>query len=306
MRALVVPADGTGVPVVADVPEPRPLPGQAVVEVRAAAVNRGELSLLGQLPPGASLGWDVAGTVVAAAADGTGPAAGTRVLGLAERDGWAERVALSASRLAAIPAAVSWEEAAALPVAGLTALYVLDTAGPLLGRRVLVTGAGGGVGRLLVQLACAAGAEVTAWVGAPERGAGLKELGAAAVSGYGEGTGAGVDVVVDSVGGDVLRAAFSLLGPGGTLVAYGNTTRTELCLPVDWGHSRPGITVRYVHLFHETGRRPVAADLARLVAMAGSGRLDPQVASARPFTEVASVLDGLARRTVNGKAVLLF
>ncbi|MEV6553472.1 zinc-binding dehydrogenase [Streptomyces sp. NPDC051597] len=287
------------------VAEPEPRPDQALVEVRAIAVNRGELALMGQLPPGSRLGWDVAGTVLRAAADGSGPAAGTRVTALAERDGWAERIALTPSRLAAVPADLDWPAAAALPVAGLTALYVLEYAGPLLGRSVLVTGAGGGVGRMLVQLAAAAGAEVIAQVGSPGRAEGLRALGAHTVETYEEGaTDGAVDVLVDSVGGQVLTGAFGRVRPGGTVVCYGNTVREELRLPLDWGHARPGLRIGYLHLFDEVTRRDVGRDLASLVRLVARGLLTPEVAAVGSWNDPQPALDALRRRQANGKVVL--
>ncbi|MFC8571681.1 zinc-binding dehydrogenase [Streptomyces sp. NPDC057245] len=289
-------------------PEPEPRPDQAVVEVRAVSVNRGDLSLLGMLPPGSRLGFDVAGTVVRAAADGSGPPSGTRVAGVAERDGWGERVALSAARLAPLPDGVEWTDAAAVPVAGLTALYALRNAGSLLGRRVLVTGASGGVGRIAVQLARASGAEVSAWAGSAERLKGLAELGAAEAATYEAGPGVTqpVHVLVDSVGGEVFRSAYQLVGQRGVVVCYGNTTRSDLSLPFDWGHARPGVRIRYLHLFDEMPRRPVGEDLGVLLRLVAEGALDPQVTLVGDWSDPDPVLRGVGDRQVNGKAVLVF
>ncbi|GGV64899.1 oxidoreductase [Streptomyces longisporoflavus] len=307
MQALTTPADGGTRVRPAAVSEPEPRPDQAVVEVRAVSVNRGDLSLLGMLPPGSRLGFDVAGTVVRAAADGSGPASGTRVAGVAERDGWSERVALSTTRLAPVPDGVEWTDAAALPVAGLTALYAMRHAGSLLGRRVLVTGASGGVGRIAVQLARAAGAEVAAWAGSAERTKGLAELGAADVSTYDAGPEATrpVHVLVDSVGGEVFRSAFQLVEPRGVVVCYGNTTRADLSLPFDWGHARPGVRIRYLHLFDEMPRRPVGNDLAMLLRLVADGALDPHVTLVGDWADPEPTLRGVGDRQVNGKAVLV-
>lgn len=307
MQALTTPADGGTQLRPVTVPEPEPRPDQAVVEVRAVSVNRGDLSLLGMLPPGSRLGFDVAGTVVRAAADGSGPQPGTRVAGVAERDGWSERVALSTTRLAPLPDGVEWTDAAAVPVAGLTALYALRHAGSLLGRRVLVTGASGGVGRIAVQLARAAGAEVSAWAGSAERLKGLTELGAAEASTYDAGPGVTqpVHVLVDSVGGEVFRSAYQLVEQRGIVVCYGNTTRTDLSLPFDWGHARPGVRIRYLHLFDEMPRRPVGNDLAVLLRLVAEGALDPQVTLVVDWANPEPALRGVGERQVNGKAVLV-
>lgn len=274
------------------------------MEVRAVAVNRGELGFLERLPPGSRLGWDVAGTVVRAADDGSGPAAGTRVAGLADRDGWAERVALDTSRLAKIPSGVEWAAAAALPVAGLTALNALRHAGRLLGRTLLITGAAGGVGRIAVQLAAAAGARVIAWVGSPERARGLAELGADVVDLYGARNTEPVDVLLDGCGGEVLAQGFQAVVPGGSVVCFGNSAGAELRLPADWGRARPGVSLYYLGLFDEITRQDAGRDLAFLLQMVTEGRIDPQVALVADWSEPGEALLALKERTVAGKVVL--
>ncbi|MFG2041494.1 zinc-binding dehydrogenase [Dactylosporangium sp. NPDC048998] len=304
MRALVSSGEGElGIALADDIAEPIAAADRAVIRVSAVGLNRGDLTVAALQPAGSRLGWDVAGTVERPGAEG--PAAGTRVVGLAvDRDGFAERVAVPTRYLAVIPGGVPDATAAALPVAGLTALYTLRNAGLLLGRTVLVTGAGGGVGRVAVQLAAAAGARVLARVGSPQRAEGLTGLGAAAVGTYDEPVTEPVDVLLDSVGGPVLRQAFQAVGADGQVVSFGNTSRAPLELPLDWGRSRPGVTLRYVHLFRETPRRPVGRDLAGLLDLVARGRLDPQVAVTAAWTDPGPVLAALHGRRVNGKAVL--
>lgn len=307
MKALLSTGSGPLGVRLATVDEPVPGPGEVVVEVHAVAANRGDLTMATLRPAGSRLGWDVAGVVAKTAADGTGPVAGTRVVGLASWDGWAERVAIPADRLAVVPDDVSMPVAAALPVAGLTALYALQAGGWLLGRTVLVTGASGGVGRVAVQLAAAAGARVLALVGSVTRGTGLAELGAAKITEYAEYSRISaepVDVLLDSVGGDVLASAYANLAPGGVMVSYGNTERSELRLPHDWGHARAGVTLHYVYLFDEITRRPVDRELATLIDLVRQHRLDPQVDLVAPWTDPVPVLRSLHDREVNGKAVL--
>src|SRR2546421_1517763 len=160
-----------------EVSEPEPAADEAIVEVHAFSLNRGELALLASRPEGWRPGQDIAGVVVQAAADGSGPKEGTRVVALVDSAGWAQRVAAPTARMAALPDNVSFASAATLPVSGLTALRTLRYGGLLLGQRVLITGAAGGVGHFAVQLAALAGAEGTAVVGGPERAAGLVEDG---------------------------------------------------------------------------------------------------------------------------------
>src|SRR6266700_5699903 len=135
------------------------------VRVTAISLNRGEVNrALSQAEAGARPGWDFAGVVEAAAVDGTGPAVGTRVVGMLPSGAWAERLRAPSHAVAALPDSVSDAQAATLPVAGLTALHALRQGGLLLGRKVLVDGASGGVGHLACQLAAAAGAQVWGYV----------------------------------------------------------------------------------------------------------------------------------------------
>src|SRR5438132_11293254 len=143
MRALVNTANPDQSVEIRDVPEPSPAPNEAGVEVRAMAINRGELRLIAGRPDGWRPGQDIAGVVVQAAADGSGLRDGDRVVAMVDQAGWAERAAAPTSRLAVLPDNVSFEAAATLPVAGLTALRALRVRGPLLGRRVVATGAAG-------------------------------------------------------------------------------------------------------------------------------------------------------------------
>src|SRR6267378_3031953 len=146
MLALVNTPSGTAPVEVREVPEPMPAANEALVEVRAFSLNRGELRLMQIRPEGWRPGQDIAGVVLQQAADGGGPSAGTRVVALTDNAGWAQRAAVPAHRMAELPDNVRFEDAAALPVAGLTALRTLRHGAPLPGKRVLITGAACGGG----------------------------------------------------------------------------------------------------------------------------------------------------------------
>src|SRR3954466_15827574 len=152
MLAIVATAEGPSWTERREVAPPAPAPNEALVAVRAFAVNRGELTLV-RRRDGWQPGEDVAGEVIQQAADGSGPSTGERVAGLAEWHGWAEQAAVPTHRLARLPEDVAFFRPAALPMAGTTAANLVLADGPLLGARVLITGASGGVGHISVQLA---------------------------------------------------------------------------------------------------------------------------------------------------------
>ena len=287
-----------------EVPEPDRGPHDVLVEVAAFAVNRGELSLIEQRPDGWLPGQDVAGVVAAAAADGTGPAVGTRVVGIADGGGWSERVPVPSHRIAALPDEVSFAQAAALPVAGLTALRALRTGGALLGRRVLVTGASGGVGSFAVQLARAAGARVSALVSSKARVEALEGLGAHEVlTELGPGTGP-FDLVLDGVGGAVLTAAIRRLARGGLLTAYGVASgeRSDVAF-YDFAAAAPGGRLQGFFVY-STGEKTFGEDLGVLADLVARGQLVPQVGEPRDWADTAAAVTSLKERRATGKVVL--
>ncbi|GGT21710.1 zinc-binding dehydrogenase [Nonomuraea spiralis] len=335
MRALVVGPGAEGR--FADVPEPAPGPGQALVEVHRTSINFSELRHMGRLPEGTVLGYDAAGVVLRAAADGTGPAEGTRVAAFGA-GAWAERAAFDTGSIAAVPDGVDLAVAAALPMSGLTALRSLRAAGASPGSRVLVTGASGSVGRLAVQLARLAGAHVIASVNTPERArtlppsvtappaeiavgldgvapvevvvgldgvapvevvVGLDGVAPVEVVVGLDGV-APVDVVIEVVGGETLVAAWGLLKPGGNLQSVGWASGRPAVFP-------PGSTfslgpARSLNSFGDvTSPGP---DLTFLFDLVAAGRLSVEIGRRESWERLKQAAAAQLDRTITGKIVL--
>jgi NADPH2:quinone reductase len=286
-----------------EVAEPKSAPDKALLEVHAFSLNRGELALLAGRPEGWRPGQDVAGVIVQAAADGSGPAVGTRVVALVDGAGWSQRVAAPTARMAALPDNISFASAATLPVAGLTALRTVRLGGSLLGRRALITGAAGGVGRFAVQLAALAGAQVTAVVSRPERAVGLSERGAAAVvTNIREAEGE-FDLILESVGGSSLAGAISKVAPGGTIVVFGNSSREET--PISFSNFAGHAGARLIAFFiYESGTpASMGADLSILVSLVAAEKLVPEIGLEESWHQLYQAKEALRSRNVNGKAV---
>jgi NADPH2:quinone reductase len=287
----------------AEVTEPVPALGEAVVTVEAFSINRGETFLLetprGEWRPGK----DVVGHVVVAATDGSGPAVGTRVVAHPPANGWAERVAVATDRIATLPDSVSSAQAAALPLAGLTALRLFRAAGALAGRRVLITGAAGGVGHFFVELAASVGASVTAVVASTERGTRLLELGADRVITKIDDAAFEMDVVLESVGGASTSAALARLAPRGQLIWFGQASRVPATIDFFSFFARPrSATIR--HFDYTDSDVTDGEDLATLVRLTASGRLHPEIGSRHPWPETSARIADLRQRRIRGKAIL--
>jgi NADPH:quinone reductase len=285
-----------------EVAEPEPAANEALVEVHASSLNRGELALLSARHDGWRPGQDIAGVVIEAAASGEGPRAGSRVVGVVEGAAWSQRVAVQIARLAELEDAVSFEDAATLGLAGRTALRVVRLAGPLLGRSVLILGAGGGVGHLTVQLAARAGARVTAHV----RGhrSELIEAGADRVLCGDDPQQAAFHVVLDGVGGASLEQAIRAIKPDGTIVLFGATDQqpANITLLDFIGHE--GARILTYFSYASGDEASIAGDLATLAGLVARGRLRPAIGIVLDWHRADRALSALRSGEAAGKIVL--
>jgi NADPH2:quinone reductase len=283
---------------------------EVTVRVRSISLNRGEVNrAVRSAEPGWRPGWDFAGTIEETAPDGGGPAKGTRVVGILPSGAWAETIRVPKDSVAALPDAVTDAQAATLPVAGLTALHALRQGGMLLGRKVLIDGASGGVGHIACQLALASGAIVHGHVRNPKYQAMVAEwcgertivapnLSAAAPFGP-------FHLILDSVGGSALGAALGMLRGDGICVTFGVSEAPAATFDSAAFFRSGGSRLYGLVLFPELKRvEPASEGLAILAGMIERGTLRPRIEIEAPWTEIGSVARQLLDRSFMGKAVL--
>lgn len=297
MRALVVDPGAPGGLRFGEAPEPEAGPQQVLVECRHLALNFGDVNGARNRPPGFVPGWDSSGVVVLASAGGAGPATGARVVTtMGSQGGWAERRAVDLDELAVVPGEIDLAAAATLPVAGVTALRALRRSGALLGRRVLITGAAGGVGRFAVQLAALGGAHVIASVGSETRGTGLRELGANDVVVGLEGVTAPLHAVLDNVGGPQLVGIWPLLAEGGVVQCIGTASQQAATFTSLVGMRR---TIEAFTKGPHSGE-----DITYLLGLMQAGKLQVDIGWRGSWSRAGEAVDALLGRRVAGKAVL--
>lgn len=309
MKAIVSNPAVTGSLEIGELPDPVPDSNEALIRVTAISLNRGELRRAQAAAPGTQIGWDLTGVVETPARDGSGPRAGQRVVGLSLRmQGWAERVALPTTYVAAIPDAVSDSDAATLPVAGLTALYCLERCERLLASRVLITGATGGVGYFACQLARLMGAHVTAQLRRPDHQGLIEATGADVVAVSADGSGleshGPFRGIIDGVGGATLGHLLPLLDADGRAILYGVSEGPETTFGVRNLMFTGTGRIEGFYLYRESEFESATRGLERLLQLLADGRLRTLVSRTGSWEDIGATAEALIDRSFPGKAVL--
>jgi NADPH:quinone reductase-like Zn-dependent oxidoreductase len=289
----------------ASVPRPTLAADQALIRVANVSLNAGEVRGALSAEDGFRPGWDFAGVVAEPAADGGGPPLGARVAGFTFGGAWAEYVAASAPWLAVVPAAVSLADASTLPAAGGTARAALGMGPRREGRKVLVTGASGGVGVFAVQLGALRGDVVTAAIRNPDNEALMRDLGAHNVAVGSDLAGAEVygpyDLVVEMVGGETFTTALSLLAPGGTCVAVGGAAG-----PTAFDRSKiaAGASIYALAMIYEWQSEAASVGFAELLEQVRQGALRTVIGRRGELADIADIAIDYVQRRFAGKAVV--
>jgi NADPH2:quinone reductase len=304
--------------VLAEVPDPEPGPGQALIDVHVASITFVETQVRSGRPPNpamlprlpAILGNGVGGVVVSVGADADPALVGRRIVTTTGGSGgYAERAAADVASLIDVPGELSLADAVALLADGRTALALVQASGLRGGETALVEAAAGGVGSLLVQLARAAGARVVAAAGGPRKVRLACDLGADIAVDYGDpgwaeqvrAEAGPVDVVFDGVGGPVGGTALGLLRQDGRFCAFGMASGSFTEFPDDRTAGRGITLIRGAPVSPAQMRELSVAALAR----AAAGTLRPLIGQTFPLGRAADAHAAIAARATVGKTLLV-
>lgn len=322
MKAITIPTPGDAdALVLEEVPEPSAGPGEVVIEVAAAGVNRADLlQRMGVYPPppGASAypGLEVSGRIAQLGPQVSGWSVGDEVCALLAGGGYAQQVAVAADQLLPVPSGVSLEDAASLPETACTVWNnLVMVAGLHSGQRVLIHGGSSGIGTMGIQVARGIGAEVAVTAGSAEKVAACQKLGANLAINYREQEfekvikeeWGGVDVILDTIGAKYLSRNVSALATDGHMVTIGllGGVKGELNLGALLTKratiSATSLRTRPAHEKAEI----VAATREHVWPLIESGAITPVIASRYPLGEASDAHRELEASTHIGKVLLI-
>ncbi|WP_374642332.1 NADPH:quinone oxidoreductase family protein [Tabrizicola sp.] len=317
MESWQIPALGAA-PQRVRLPGPTPAEGEVLVRVAAVGLNFADLLMIEgkyqvRVAPPYIPGMEFAGVVEALGPGATGPAIGTRVLGTCTSGALAARIAVPTLALAALPDAMSFDEAAGFPIAyGTSHLALTHVARLQPGETLFVTGAAGGVGLTAVEIGKRLGARVIASARGADR---LAVAGAAGADVLIDSEAAGlkdrlraeggVDVVYDAVGGPAFDAALRACRPEGRLLAIGFASGQVPQVPANLLLVK-NLTVSgfWYGGFQAHAPARVAASMARLLQWRAEGALRPHIGQVLPFDAFPEGLELLRARKATGKVVI--
>ena len=303
-----------------DQPDPELGPRQVLIRVKAAAINRGDLfrragSYGGEAPAFPFVpGWEVAGVIEAIGADVQDRAVGQSVVATLPQGGYAELVAVSRAGTAPIPDSLSFEEAASTPMVFLTSWYALvKVARVEPSDVVLVQSGGSGVGVAAIQIAKHIGARVITTAGSADKVQKAIKLGADEAVNYNEqdflpeatrfSGGSGINVILESVGGEVLTKSIQALAPLGRIVIVGNSSRSTVTPDMQALAAKNG-SLCNLSLARQMGYGGVMAELSKVLDLCAQGKMKAVVDRVYPLAETADAHRYVEQRRNFGKVLL--
>lgn len=309
MRAAVFDPDAAGQVVIRDVDMPTLNPDEALVRVMATSITPSEERYSQSRSSPILLGCDVAGIVEQAAADGSGPKQGERVIGRVLTGAWAEYVPVLTRSLAILPDNILFEYGAALPTSALTALYLLESAGSLIGQKVLITAANGAVGQFACQIGSMIGAVAVGQVRRPEHIELVSQAGANHVVVSADGSAARelgpYKFIAEAVGGEVLGNCLDgMIATDGLCAAYGSVSGRDTTFNV-WSfipQTRAGVYAFIIS--NEFDRKPACDGLARVIQLVADGRLQIRIGMNESLDSIGSAIRQLKEHGIQGKATI--
>lgn len=306
-----------------DVPNPQIRPRQVLVRIKAASINRGDLGRREGTYRGATagaalplvLGWDVAGEILEVGAEVEGRHVGQRVVATLAQGGYAEQAAVNVAGTVPIPDSLSYEDAASIPIAFLTSWFALLKVGELEdGETALIQAGGSGIGMAAIQIAKHAGATVITTSSTEDKLERCQEMGADLAINYrqadvpgevsGFTAGAGVNYVLESVGGETFSNSLRCLAPGGRLVTVGNTSQSTSSVDAGMLVQR-GLRVIGFSLSTQMGRGGVMGELYRILELFEQGALKTAVDRVFPLAEASEAHRYVADNRNFGKVLLI-
>ncbi len=304
-----------------DVPDPQIRPRQVLLQIESASVNRGDLfrrdgSYGGGAAPALPLivGWDVAGTIIEVGQEVGSREVGQRVVATLPHGGYAEMAAVNEAGTVVLPDNVSFDEGASIPIVFLTSWFaLLKVANLQEGETALIQSAGSGVGMAGIQIAKHVGCTVITTAGSEEKLERARQLGADHGINYSEADflhetmsisgRAGVDVVLEAVGGEVLTKSIQALAMGGRAVTVGNTSRTPATVDPGLMLNRL-LTLKGFSLAAQMGSGGVMQELQGIMDLFGQGKLRTVIDRVFPLSQAAEAHRHLADRRNFGKVLL--
>ncbi|MCH7737787.1 MAG: NAD(P)H-quinone oxidoreductase [Chloroflexi bacterium] len=301
-----------------DVPQPTPRPHHVLIKVDSAGVNYADVLRRGGNYPGpdlpSSMGLEAAGTVVEVGSDVSGISVGQKVMGMGPGS-QAEYVAINGNLVFPYPDSLDAVEAGGMPIVFLTSYHILKTRGQMQsGDTVLVQAGASGVGTVLIQLAKAWGAKVIATASAQDKLDLCRSLGADVTINYTEADfeevvkeetgGAGVQLVAECVGGEVLEKSVRCVAPYGRLVSYGNASQTPANLPASDITSNNRTVIGFSMGRSPAGTLDHKGAMAEMFPMIAAGQVKLVVDQVLPLAEVGKAHEHLANRGARGKVIL--